>query len=465
MHLTDMEELLASIPREDSRDYMSEAVACYNVGAYRGAIVLSVAALSHDVMLQLSELARVNSDAKEIHDAALKKKDDQDVYETFMLEQAVAKHLIAALDKELIDILRRLRNKSAHPSGHRPSAEESRYVIRETITRGLARGVLKTTVLVDELIGRLENENLFPSPSLDHLKIVVGAEIEGLDLSAMPYLVSKLVSALGSPSKVSRKNAIRLLSGLCKVGKPEIIAALQGQFVAKKAESLDFDEPIIIAVSLCGRLAVEASDLVVDRLKATMRRLIDAYPFSSSDSSPTHPTRVLASVAQACDAEEGFGKYSDIAVYLVQQRPACPLTLEFVHENRGLLTDYRDSLLRKIRSHLFEHSKEAVNFVVKNDSMLGEVLGGEWCLKYVLGISSAADHGTWAAMRVVKGAFDETPLLREKAISYVEGNAVAAEDVVASDYPSAASPEWFVRKRLTPPTIAEADGQCDLKDL
>lgn len=39
-HLTDMEELLASVISIDVRDYMREAMNSYMSGAYRGCIVL-----------------------------------------------------------------------------------------------------------------------------------------------------------------------------------------------------------------------------------------------------------------------------------------------------------------------------------------------------------------------------------------------------------------------------------------
>lgn len=56
-HLTDMEELRATIPGADIRDYMREAMSCYMASAYRGAVVLSYIALFDDLLAKLGELA------------------------------------------------------------------------------------------------------------------------------------------------------------------------------------------------------------------------------------------------------------------------------------------------------------------------------------------------------------------------------------------------------------------------
>ncbi|MEW5607110.1 hypothetical protein, partial [Pseudomonas juntendi] len=73
-HLTDMEELIATISDAEIRDYMREAMSCYMAGAYRGSIVLSYIALFDDILVKLGELAKVNTVAKTISDEAFKKK-------------------------------------------------------------------------------------------------------------------------------------------------------------------------------------------------------------------------------------------------------------------------------------------------------------------------------------------------------------------------------------------------------
>ena len=82
-----MEELLAKIPSADIRDYMREAMNCYISGAYRGALVLSYIALFDNLLAKLGEFANVNATAKAIYQDASKKKNDQDVFESYLIDQ------------------------------------------------------------------------------------------------------------------------------------------------------------------------------------------------------------------------------------------------------------------------------------------------------------------------------------------------------------------------------------------
>ena len=124
---------------------MREAMCCYMAGAYRGAVVLSYIALFDDLLAKLGELANVNATAKTIFLEATKKKADQDVYESYLIDQLASKNLISGLDSSFLATLRTLRNKSAHPSGHKPSPEEARFIFFETVDRFLSKPILSTT--------------------------------------------------------------------------------------------------------------------------------------------------------------------------------------------------------------------------------------------------------------------------------------------------------------------------------
>ena len=189
-HLTEIEELLARILGTDILDYMREAMSCYMAGAYRGAVVLSYIALFNDLLAKLGELANVNATAKTIFLEATKKKADQDVYESYLIDQLASKNLISGLDSSFLATLRALRNVSAHPSGHKPSPEEARFIFFENVDRFLSKPILSTTHLVDDLVTRLKNTNFFPSTSIADIRNVVGDELANLHDEAMPQLVT-----------------------------------------------------------------------------------------------------------------------------------------------------------------------------------------------------------------------------------------------------------------------------------
>lgn len=91
-HLTDMEELLSTVISNVVRDYMRKAMNSYMSGAYRGCIVLSYIALFDDLLAKLSELSKVNKAAKSIYMAAEKKKTDQEVFESHLIDQLGSKY-------------------------------------------------------------------------------------------------------------------------------------------------------------------------------------------------------------------------------------------------------------------------------------------------------------------------------------------------------------------------------------
>src|SRR5439155_1282133 len=96
---TDMEELVARIDRLSARDYMSEALGCYHAGAFRACVVLSYIALFDDLRAKLAPLAKVNKDAKKIHDEVEKRATNQEIYESFLADQLAAAGVVDAAQK------------------------------------------------------------------------------------------------------------------------------------------------------------------------------------------------------------------------------------------------------------------------------------------------------------------------------------------------------------------------------
>jgi len=191
-----MEELLQRIDNEQIRDYMREALTCYMTKAYRGCIVLSFIALFDDITNKLEVLTPINKVAREIYSEIKKRKEEQQVYENYLIEQLTANKLLPEIDAVFAGILRELRNKSAHPSGHRPSAEEARYVFFEVIDRFLSKPIFSTTHLVDEILERLKNTNFFVDVKIDQIAEVVKEEVSSLHVQAFPVLINKLINQL-----------------------------------------------------------------------------------------------------------------------------------------------------------------------------------------------------------------------------------------------------------------------------
>lgn len=102
--LADMEELLADISNKNIIDYMREALACYNNGAYRGCIVMSYTALFDDIRAKLGELAKVNKIAKTVWQEIEKRAGNQDVFESYMMDQIQKEGLITTAEHDRLEV-------------------------------------------------------------------------------------------------------------------------------------------------------------------------------------------------------------------------------------------------------------------------------------------------------------------------------------------------------------------------
>jgi hypothetical protein len=57
MSLGDLDELVLCCRTEEARSYISEAVACYKVGAFRSSIVAAWIAVVYDLLSKIRELS------------------------------------------------------------------------------------------------------------------------------------------------------------------------------------------------------------------------------------------------------------------------------------------------------------------------------------------------------------------------------------------------------------------------
>lgn len=448
-HLTDLEELLATIPGSDIRDYMREAMNCYMAGAYRGVLVLSYIALFDDLLAKLGELGNVNSSAKTIHTEAVKKKGDQDVYESYLIDQLTSKSLITGLDGSFLSTLRTLRNKSAHPSGHKPSAEEARFIFFETISRFLAKPLLSTTHLVDQLIDRLKNTNFFPSSAASDIAGVVSDETTNLHDEAMPQLVAKLCGAVTSTDTTTQTNAVCFLIGLAKLDKSHINAALQSRLITPKADDAAFAGVITQTISTNGRLVVALNSTTVVRVRAVIAQKIEETTGAVSESKLIHPTSALSSIAAAIPEPDLLATYQPELNALFAKRAHSTFVVKLVKEKPALLSLYFPHVLARAGSSTFDTAKSFANAIDSLDQPLAELLSDEQAFQVIVAVVRAANWGAWAATGVANAKFSDAPQLRLKALHYAGADKTAAAAYVTKELSVATSVDDFIASYLT----------------
>lgn len=428
-HLTDMEELLANIPGTDIRDYMREAMNCYMAGAYRGSLVLSYIALFDDLLAKLGELANVNSTARIVFLEATKKKGDQDVYESYLIDQLTSKSLITGLDSSFLTTLRTLRNKSAHPSGHKPSPEEARFIFFEVVDRFLSKPILSTTHLVDEVVARLKNTNFFPSTGISDIRNVVRDEVASLHDEAMPQLVTKMGVAITSADAATRNNASFFLIGLSKLDNAAANSALQSKFIAQKADDAAYHDVLIQALSANGKLVSGLNISTVGRIRAILAVKISEITSALSETNLNHPTSALISISSAIPEVDFVSTFTTEIEALFGKRAHSEFVVKLVAEKPSLLPIYFPILLSKAGSSDFNIANSLSNAVDKLDESLSALLTDEQAFQLVIAITKAAGWGAWSAKAVVSTKFAGTPSLRSKTLAFA-----AASEAVASAY-------------------------------
>lgn len=237
-------------------------------GAYRASVVLTFIALFDDILLKLTELGKVNKKARSIADSASQKRTDQEVFETYLIDQLRSNALLSSLDITFLDTLRILRNKSAHPSGHHASAEEARFIFYEAITRFLAKPILSTTQLADEVLASLGNSNLFPLTNIDVIAKVAARELQNIHHETYPYLVSKLLEKTQGSDGTATKNARFFLTGLAWNAEAYVLAALRKYGIEKTASNKAFANVVLSLLCANGKLFQTLDEVTYQRIAA-----------------------------------------------------------------------------------------------------------------------------------------------------------------------------------------------------
>lgn len=446
-NLTDMEELLLTIENENIRDYMREALSCYMTKAYRGCIVLSFIALFDDITSKLEKLAGVNKIAKNIYENAKAKKDAQDVYENFLIEQLKSKNLLSEMDSEFAEILRRLRNKSAHPSGHRPSAEEARYVFFEVINRFLSKPIFSTNHLVGEIIDRLINDNFFVEIGISKATEVVKEEILSLHIEAMPSLISKLLDKHLSENKTVIKNSLFFITGLAKINNEKINNILRDKLLKGKSDNPKYNTLILSTVSCAPKIFKTSNDVNKSRVKKIISNAIKDSNLSLSQDKLNHPCFVLNSLATEYSDIEFHQEFNTELLKLYSKAPTIKLLSSIFKNKVKTFNSYIDLIITKVENHDFDTSNTFCEKIVEIQNIYKNYISDEKSFHLIVGIVKSANRGAFKAEDLVKEKFNSIELTKNKAIDFIDTNKEVAEDYFNTET-GEKIPDFLIKKHL-----------------
>lgn len=429
-HLHDMEELVNSIQSNKIKEYMKEALSCYMASAYRACIVLTYISLFDDIVTKLGELGKVNRKAKRIHDEAEKRMEAQDIYEKYLIDQLQSHSLLPSLDMAFLEILRVLRNKSAHPSGHNASAEEARFIFFEAINRFLSKPILTTTQLVDDILSRLDGEYFFPSTDIGSITSVVMKELENIHYSTYPYLVNKFLEKTSSPNSEVARNADFFLTGLASIKDSLASESIVKYIIEPKCSDSNYSMLILRLVSANGDLTKGLESVVYQRLKALLVKRIETVPESSDDFNFSHPYSVFKSMLESLGEEFLINNFESELRKLFKTNIFSSYFLTQIDKYPNIADLYLDVSYERAGSDDFDIANYYSRNLIEVEGIISKFIRGEQALLLLLNIVKAGGWGAWGAKSLMNSKFLSVPKIKTKAIGFVDLNSSKSERMV-----------------------------------
>ena len=426
--LTDMEELVATVSEKDIAIYLKEAMTCYGAGAYRGCVVLTHIALFEGLRQKLSALAPVNATAKSISDHIEPLASAQKVFETTLIQKMKAGAIITHLEADILEQLNKQRNKAAHPSGHIVTAEEARFVFSEAIQKFLSLPIRQTSVVVDGILERLSGPNFFPSMTLSEIAAVVDHELEALDPSGLPQLVSKLVAARDSKDSIASRNANSFLLALSRQRKPTIRKLIVKHLIDAKSNDDLHAEPIFTVVSVDPEVLSEVQGATKLRVKALMLKHTESLGFSVPYAQLRNPARAFANCVNVLGEDFILNQHKEFSDKVVAESPCIPEFIDNISGAPVIFSRVIEAYCKKAASSEFSIANtfsEGIPFI---DAILAEKVSERVAFKVLAAVRKGAEWGSFGASALCSSKFSSCPNLKAKAAEFVKAESKEASE-------------------------------------
>lgn len=214
-----MEEIVVKIKEEHIREYMQEALNCYNAKSYRGCVIMSTIAAMHDLYEKIDGLANSVTEARTLIEAINIRKSNESIYEKYMVEQAAAMSILTPAEKTKILSYLDIRNQCAHPNEHVSTAEEARAVFTGYIDTIISQPALLGPSYIANFVSRLESSSFFPKYKKEVIIDTVNEELKKLHDKTKKPLAKKLIAIIESAevNGVKWKNATCFIAGMLVV--------------------------------------------------------------------------------------------------------------------------------------------------------------------------------------------------------------------------------------------------------
>lgn len=418
--MRDMEELISTVPEKETAEYLHEAFVCYGAGAYRACVVLTHIALFEGLRAKLNAVAPVNQAAKTIVEIIEPEADAQRVFEKTLIDKMKAGQIISQLEADILHQLNRQRNKAAHPSRHRVSAEEARFVFSEAVTKFLSQPIRQTSVLVDEICARLSGPNFFPAKRMEDVRLIVTQETENLDPAATPLLIKGLVRLIDGSDEGTADNAHLFLLGLADQKDPAIRNHMVRFVITPKSSS----ETDIRRIS---ELIAQDPEILKDvppasrlRLMTLLRRNLEETVNNKNSlyNSRSNPAQILARIIEENGEDFVADHFNEYALEVIDTTPTAPDFIKSIKNAPQLLGRLQENYRLEAGHIKFGHANAFARVLPGIDAELSDASSDEDAWRLLVAVTKAERIGAFDAADLAKGKFQSLPGLRTKALTF-----------------------------------------------
>lgn len=415
-YLRDMEELIGTIEDINMQSYMREALRCYMADAHRACIIMSFITIHENIYTKLDRLSLVNSTAKKIYDEITPLRENQSVFEKEMVDRLSKENIISKLDASFVTLLGNLRNKSAHPSGHSPSAEEARYIFSESISRFLSKPILSAHQVSDEILESLGGGNLFPTLKVSDYATIVQHELSKMSLEGLPYLLNKLISNLDSTNETIKTNALRFILGMGYEGaKDETISSIKRILIEKQIHKTERESCIIPIISCNYKLLEDLSPPTYIRLNEVIIKNNDQTDLASPTNKIKNPLQNLNAISKL-SPEISKLHFTRSASAIINKFKYNTDLYQIVENSSWMMDLLFEALLDEARNYDFANANNFAKFIVNVDAIVCKILTSKQCFSLLAGIYKANTYGANYSEKIVANEFKSIPLIKEKAL-------------------------------------------------
>lgn len=416
-YLRDMEELIGTIEDVNMQSYMREALRCYMTDAHRACIIMSFITIHENIYTKLDRLSLVNSTAKKIYDEITPLRENQAVFEKEMVDRLSKENIISKLDASFVTLLGNLRNKSAHPSGHSPSAEEARYIFSESISRFLSKPILSAHQVSDEILESLGGGNLFPTLKASDYAIIVQHELSRMSQEGLPYLLNKLISNLDSSNETIKSNALRFILGMGYEGaKDEVLSTMKRILIEKQIHKTERESCIIQLISCNYKLLEDLSPPAYIRLNEVIIKNNEQSDTTTPTNKTKNPLQNIKSISKL-STNNSKTNFTRSVTSIINKYKYNTDLYPIVENCVWMMDELFEVLLNQARAYDFTSANNFAKFIVNADEDVCKILTNKQCFSLLAGIYKANTYGATHSEKIIANNFKSIPLIKDKALT------------------------------------------------